>query len=675
MANQINLANDNIEQIENKIKSKTMIDFEMKEIPGNGDCAYNSILQSINETKLNQQNLRNLVAEALTLKNIEDPYLEERNIKTKQELIRKIKCSGYYAGELELRQIAESLKIWIAIFCKRFNTWTIIKQSKEEKPNKIAFIHFNDYSGNYDYANHYDSLIEKTKISGNKYIYNNIISQNKLQNEFKIMIWNCRSLNQPSKKAFITDLIHQTSSEIIFIMEHWLLEEDNLYVKGFKTYKTRNREKRKGCAILISRNINGSVIQKLNDTMGRYIQLSLKTPKSNKAITLACTYLEPGGDIIKFPEEIMKSDIIAGDMNNANSGLNREEVYHYKGIIINNKYEIKHKRISDHNVLLGKIKAPLERVSEIREVYICNKIKSRENAQILKEIIDKKLSNPTKSLINPREKITIKTNLIYSPNMNKYHDWEKIEKVIKEDYTSKYDRINKLLISECLNKDAWYKINNLLQKKNKKELYTGGELKDEVINYYKELFAHIPIKNEPNMEIVYNKIGNILGLIRIDPSCVERKPIWPPRSEAIDYYGYSQKNLEKVIRANTLKDEIDNYTGLIYAIHSDIKSFKCFIHGISKTVLFKKKETISGGTDIRVINIIPAWLIILEKLASYKVKELLMTKINKIQFGFRENSDCNVAKLMIWINSLENGYNKHLLIDIKKAFDSINRDK
>ena len=122
------------------------------------------------------------------------------------------------------------------------------------------------------------------------------------------------------------------------------------------------------------------------------------------------------------------------------------------------------------------------------------------------------------------------------------------------------------------------------------------------------------------MELVYSKIGNILGLIRADLSCDKRKQIWPPRIEAIDYYDYSQKNLERIIRANTLEEEINNYTGLIYAVHSDIKSFKYFIHGISKTVLFKKKETISGGTDIRIINIIPAWLIILEKLASYKVK-------------------------------------------------------
>ena len=48
--------------------------------------------------------------------------------------------------------------------------------------------------------------------------------------------------------------------------------------------------------------------------MGRHTQLSLKAPISNKAIMLACTYLEPDGDINNIPEEIMKSDIIAGYM-------------------------------------------------------------------------------------------------------------------------------------------------------------------------------------------------------------------------------------------------------------------------------------------------------------------------------------------------------------------------
>lgn len=123
----------------------------------------------------------------------------------------------------------------------------------------------------------------------------------------------------------------------------------------------------------------------------------------------------------------MKSDIIAGDMNNADSGINREEVYHYKGIIINNKYEIKHKRISDHNVLQGKIKATLERVPGIIEIQICNKMKTRDISHI-KRNNKPIVINCIKKSNSQREKITVKTNYIYNSNMDKYNDWEKIKK-------------------------------------------------------------------------------------------------------------------------------------------------------------------------------------------------------------------------------------------------------
>ena len=56
------------------------------------------------------------------------------------------------------------------------------------------------------------------------------------------MILNYRPLHQPNKKSLIADLIYQISSDIVFAMEHWLVEEDNLYIKGFKAYKTRNKD-------------------------------------------------------------------------------------------------------------------------------------------------------------------------------------------------------------------------------------------------------------------------------------------------------------------------------------------------------------------------------------------------------------------------------------------------
>ena len=46
-----------------------------------------------------------------------------------------------------------------------------------------------------------------------------------------------------------------------------------------------------------------------------------------------------------------------------------------------------------------------------------------------------------------------------------------------------------------------------------------------------------------------------------------------------------------------------------------------------------------------------------------------------LQYGFLEGGDCNLAKIMVWYQSNEFGLSKHVLIDIKKAFDSINRNK
>jgi len=72
------------------------------------------------------------------------------------------------------------------------------------------------------------------------------------------------------------------------------------------------------------------------------------------------------------------------------------------------------------------------------------------------------------------------------------------------------------------------------------------------------------------------------------------------------------------------------------------------------------------GTDIRVINIFPAWLSILKKLILNFIETTLKPKIKMIQFGFMDGGCCNQAKLLVWYNSMAIGLNKCLLIDVKK---------
>ena len=66
---------------------------------------------------------------------------------------------------------------------------------------------------------------------------------------------------------------------------------------------------------------------------------------------------------------------------------------------------------------------------------------------------------------------------------------------------------------------------------------------------------------------------------------------------------------------------------------------------------------------------------ILEKLTKPIIQKLINEKLNKNQFGFRPKSDCGLAKAMIFFNAKKYKYNKSLLIDIKKSYDSVNLDK
>ena len=97
------------------------------------------------------------------------------------------------------------------------------------------------------------------------------------------------------------------------------------------------------------------------------------------------------------------------------------------------------------------------------------------------------------------------------------------------------------------------------------------------------------------------------------------------------------------------------------------------IHQNIKILFIKKKTEADELNDLRPISILPAWLIVLEKLAKPLIDKIVEQKISKIQFGFKTGSDCSIAKTMILYKCKKYNYNKSLLIDIKKAYDSVNR--
>ena len=154
------------------------------------------------------------------------------------------------------------------------NTWRIIKNDQNSKPLGIAFICFHDTGNNLPF--HYNAIklfskcIPESQINIEK-------KQEKHKNErinlaeIKVMIWNARSLSSSTKKCFLIDIVRNESPYIVIISETFLLDSDSPFVKGYRTYKTKNNIRRKGTCILVSKNILASIIVLKHNINGRYI--------------------------------------------------------------------------------------------------------------------------------------------------------------------------------------------------------------------------------------------------------------------------------------------------------------------------------------------------------------------------------------------------------------------
>ena len=148
--------------------------------------------------------------------------------------------------------------------------------------------------------------------------------------------------------------------------------------------------------------------------------------------------------------------------------------------------------------------------------------------------------------------------------------------------------------------------------------------------------------------------------------------IFTPKSKAMDYNGFTQKILIDMIKDNEILSSLNKFSYIIQKF-SENNSIEILIHNFIRIVLIKKRDEIESYKDLRPISILPAWLITLEKLAKPIVYKIINKKITLNQFGFKSGSDCNLAKTMIYYKSKKLKLNKGLLIDIRKAYDSVNR--
>ena len=426
-------------------------------------------------------------------------------------------------------------------------------------------------------------------------------------------------------------------------------------------------------AILINTKLDVDCTKIAADPNGRFLKIRIKNRNNENSINISSIYLEPNGHLENINEIAMESEIIGGDLNNAPTQLNKYDVFHLKNIEIKEIIDLGNRDVIDHPILIGKTNFKTNKISINEKVTILNMINVNENNELIKKY---KEINETISFKNPHKIIEIKSyeQKIDIQKFGEEYIRLKEEAKIKNkiEWTTRYKNINTIISQGKLNQETWAKINKTLLQNKKSNIWNKTANTERITNDFKKLYKH----NEEGKNWDINKISDVIKETinilnnNINYYSIEDK-LYTPFSKAMDYYGFSQRIIIETIKENNIKEEINNFSTLLRKMKT-IEDIKYLIHNKVRTILFKKKIDADEQKNLRTISIIPAWLMVLEKIAKPIIQKIINEHIIKNQFGFRPKSDCGLAKAMIFYNAQKYKYNKALLIDIKKAYDTVN---
>ena len=88
----------------------------------------------------------------------------------------------------------------------------------------------------------------------------------------------------------------------------------------------------------------------------------------------------------------------------------------------------------------------------------------------------------------------------------------------------------------------------------------------------------------------------------------------------------------------------------------------------------KKKQNIESWTDLRSLSIMPAMIMVHDKILRSIVTTIIDPNLNENQFGGRTGQNTILARILLNYKAINNRFNKILLIDLKKAFDCVDRN-
>ena len=123
-----------------------------------------------------------------------------------------------------------------------------------------------------------------------------------------------------------------------------------------------------------------------------------------------------------------------------------------------------------------------------------------------------------------------------------------------------------------------------------------------------------------------------------------------------------------------MKITVEKFKYLINMMKNN-KNAKFFLHNASKVILKKKKTEIKSYSDFRTLAIMPAMVMIFDKILAKIIDANSKSTPSNNQHGGRHNRSATTAKIQMAYNIKILGYDKILLMDLQKAFDLVNHEQ
>ena len=113
--------------------------------------------------------------------------------------------------------------------------------------------------------------------------------------------------------------------------------------------------------------------------------------------------------------------------------------------------------------------------------------------------------------------------------------------------------------------------------------------------------------------------------------------------------GFSQRSIIKFINDTNMKITVDKFKYLINMMKNN-QNAKFFLHNTSKIILKKKKSEIKLYSDLRALAIMPAMVMVFDKILAKIIDANVKSTLSNNQRGGRHNRSTTTAKIQMVYN-------------------------